>query len=435
MPETKAFTSNASLLDFMDEYLKDNGHTPLSGGARRKVAGVLLNLLSRTFGLFVRQGRESGKGVRGIVGVRQRELDKDQHIPRPQVKGLAKPVECKDPFEQHPITAYSELVEGFVVSDTVSCGANEIVDVSLTNDQMDTSSAVSPGKGTSLLGLLGAQKGFRNAVIGDLTSTFSKYGFVLKEVDLESCHTQILVDLDLGAEGIKELLNKGANLWEHMIGKLDHNIQQEFGFKFLKGCAKRLCYKALQGGRINTAEKIKTTLVVEEGLAAKSLMPLAESFHRNTLLAEFDLLNKAIMARYKRHKQLRIYAPIDPFPYTLINKGASQRSSDWYTANACRVASQIVTGVEMMQIILMLEQMQKLRLPWLPVSLHHDGCALLVEECTFEENREKLILALKERLAPSYMQIKGLEFTPYDPVLVNPEQVECTLRIPDNRII
>nr|YP_636465.1 hypothetical protein StpuCp102 [Staurastrum punctulatum]AAX45778.1 hypothetical protein [Staurastrum punctulatum] len=204
---------------------------------------------------------------------------------------------------------------------------------------------------------------------------------------------------------MKELLGKGANLWKHIIGNLDAEFQEEFDFSFLKGCAKRLCYKALQGGRIDTAVKIQRTLKLEEAQAKKSLESLAKSFHKNDLLLEFDLLNQAIMDKFKRHKQLRVYMPIDKTPFTFVRQASALKTKNWYTENPCRVTSQIVTGVEMMQTIFMVEQMQQLQLKWLPVSLHHDGCALLVEESSFEEGRQKLREALKQRLEPSGMQI------------------------------
>nr|YP_636464.1 hypothetical protein StpuCp101 [Staurastrum punctulatum]AAX45777.1 hypothetical protein [Staurastrum punctulatum] len=50
----------------------------------------------------------------------------------------------------------------------------------------------------SRLELVGEQRGCRNAVLGELGQHFLPYGFTLKEIDLESCHTQILVDLGIG---------------------------------------------------------------------------------------------------------------------------------------------------------------------------------------------------------------------------------------------
>jgi hypothetical protein len=177
---------------------------------------------------------------------------------------------------------------------------------------------------------------------------------------------------------------KGANLWKDIIGKLDPELQEEFDFPLLKGCAKRLCYKALQGGHIDTAVRIHETLSIEEGQVQRSLEGWAKSFHKNDLLLEFDLINQAIMDKFGRRKQLRVYTPIQKNPFTLVQKGSSLKSKNWYIYNPCRVASQIVTGVEMMQIIFMVEQIQQLKLKWLPVSLQHDGCALLVEESSFE---------------------------------------------------
>lgn len=80
VPKIKGFVSTATLLDLLDEFLKDNGHAPLPAGARRRASSIMLNLLARTFELFIRQGREAGKGVRGIVGVRVRNVEKDQEF-------------------------------------------------------------------------------------------------------------------------------------------------------------------------------------------------------------------------------------------------------------------------------------------------------------------------------------------------------------------
>ena len=86
----------------------------------------------------------------------------------------------------------------------------------------------------------------------------------------------------------------------------------------------------------------------------------------------------------------------------------------------------MVTGSEMLQLIIVLEQMQKLRLNWLPVSLHHDGSALLVQEENLEEDTRRLIAAVKERLSPSRLQIKSLEFTDYPETRFSSETYELS---------
>lgn len=298
------------------------------------------------------------------------------------------------------------------------------------------------GKGISRLGVLGVERRFRQGILGDLSERFSLEGYRLVEVDLESCHTQILVELGIGADGIKELLGSGKNLWKSIVAKLDPQLEEKFGFNFLKACAKKLCYKALQGGRIDTVKKIHNTLKENEAQVADNLLDLSASFYENELLREFDLLNKEIMRRFhQRFGQLRVYTPIDTVPFTLVKQGSAQEKYDGYTSNPCRVAAQIVTGVEMMQIILLLEGMKKLHLNWLPVSLHHDGCALLIEDTSFDQGKLELEKYLRQRLESSGMQIKGLEFSPYVPIAIQREgqnlrspTVEKT-EIKDNRIV
>ena len=52
-------------------------------------------------------------------------------------------------------------------------------------------------------------------------------------------------------------------------------------FQILKSFGKRLYYKCLQGGRVDTVDKIHRTLINEEKLARKSLLKLAEHFGTN----------------------------------------------------------------------------------------------------------------------------------------------------------
>lgn len=213
------------------------------------------------------------------------------------------------------------------------------------------------------------------------------------------------------------------------------------------------CYNLLQGDQIDIMYLINTLFTVSllptlelQSLIESALKTNSEIFtegSKRTIpksqvtkifyqILEFDLLNQQIMHRYHQRKQLKVYTPIDTQPFTLVSSHASQRKYDWYTDNPCRVASQIVTGVEMMQILIMLEQIRVLKLKWIPVSLHHDGCALLVEQESFEESKEKLINAVKPRLIGSHMQIKGLEFSPYTREVV----LESDDSLPkDNRIV
>lgn len=100
------------------------------------------------------------------------------------------------------------------------------------------------------------------------------------------------------------------------------------------------------------------------------------------------------------------------------------------------MASQIVTGIEMLQLLTTLEVMRELQLHWIPISLHHDGCTVLVEQQSLEKAKKDLVIAVKARLKSSGMQIKGLEFNPYNPRQVDSSQeVDKILLIKDNRLI
>jgi hypothetical protein len=83
----------------------------------------------------VRKGRQAGKGVRGIVGIRQRDLKKDQEIGTIQLKKTSAIKEC-DPFFRHPITPYTELSEHFTLSKG-KAEDNEVIDVVLTDKGSD----------------------------------------------------------------------------------------------------------------------------------------------------------------------------------------------------------------------------------------------------------------------------------------------------------
>jgi hypothetical protein len=84
------------------------------------------------------------------------------------------------------------------------------------------------------------------------------------------------------------------------------------GFPFLKGCLKRVCYKSLQGGRVNTWEKIKKTLHDEERLSGKDLTQLAKAFHEAEMIHEFDCLNAEISTRFEDspNRTLHVFTPL-----------------------------------------------------------------------------------------------------------------------------
>jgi hypothetical protein len=150
-------------------------------------------------------------------------------------------------------------------------------------------------------------------------------------VDLISCHLKILADLKLGAKELAEILATGQNIWKNIVNTLSEKTRQEFEFSFLKACIKRLAYKCLQGGRIDTAEKIHQTLNQEEKASGKSLEALSSELAKNPLLQEFMCLNQEIMRRYKRQYVLEVLAPMDTQPLTLLPK---KSELGWSTENS-----------------------------------------------------------------------------------------------------
>lgn len=255
--------------------------------------------------------------------------------------------------------------------------------------------------------------------------------YKIVEVDFVSCHMKILSDLGLKTPELSNIINPNTNLWQEIITRLPKSITEQFDFKFLKNVTKRLVYKCLQGGRINTVEKIHETLSSEETIIGTDLKHLAEEFYTISLLHEVDKLNYEIMERKQRVGITRVYTPIDEEPYRLIDI----EGVHWSTTNPCRVASQVVTGVEVFQMLTLLEQIRKLTTPWIPLSLHHDGCALLVSTKTFESDQEKINKYLRDRLEPTGVCPLGLEFTDYNKVMFDSDEILELENLNDNRII
>lgn len=270
----------------------------------------------------------------------------------------------------------------------------------------------------------------------------SQEPYKIIEVDLVSCHMKILADLDLGTPQLSRLMTSGGNIWQEIIGTLSKEIVDEFGFKYLKAASKRLGYKCLQGGRINTPDRIKKTLESDARQLNKDLNNLAIEFHKNSLLQKVDKLNVEIMERYERLKFVNVFTPMDERPYRLnkpeFEHAGNVRHADMgaTTYNPCRLASQVVTGVEMLQLVTIIEGIRKLALNWIPISLDHDGCALLVHEEGLDSSQKLLEEYVKERLQPAGVIPAGLEFSEYE----SPSSLEGAVEPPfysikDNRLI
>lgn len=277
-------------------------------------------------------------------------------------------------------------------------------------------------------GLLGVQRSFRRACLADLNAKFEKLaGFCLVEIDLVSCHLMVLNELNLGTPLLNVIFSRKKNIWKTIITGIDEPIRNKFELSFLKRCAKRLAYKCVQGGRIFPAAKTHETLKAEESEIGFSIEDLAEAFAKNDVLEEINKLNLILEEKQSKEDSLpKVFAPMDSKPTVLVRETYNR---PMYTSNICRMTSQVMTGCEMLQILAMLESMRQLKLPWLPVSYHYDGFALLVEKQSFERASELFKEKLFDRLKKTRMKPFDIEFTPYDepPIEIKVEELDKDL--------
>jgi len=265
------------------------------------------------------------------------------------------------------------------------------------------------GRGSSRLGFLGVHKAFRNAALGDLNKRFlSLSGYGLFELELQSCHLKILADFNLDTPKLHEVLATGQSVWQYMVNSLSTKIQEGFSPDFLKSCFKKVASKCLQGERIDSVKKIHKMLSEEEELSGKDLLELAEACYENPLLQECNALNVALRDQMG---QAGVFAPMDSEP--LVYNPTRQTKNEWVTKNICHLTAHVVTGAEIFQILVVLEGMKRLQLPWLPVSLHYDGFTFLGKEGEVEENRKCLEAYVDSRLETSGCKPLGLEIRQY----------------------
>lgn len=124
--------------------------------------------------------------------------------------------------------------------------------------------------------------------------------------------------------------------------------------------------------------------------------------------------------RFNRLKRVEVFTPIDVEGFIL-----SHPSKLWSdrTSNSCRVAAQVVTGVEVLEILSLLEGIRVLKLPWIPISLHHDGFTVLARVDGLETAKEILSVYGDQRIKPLGVQSLELEFTPYDKPVLSEEEI------------
>jgi hypothetical protein len=57
----------------------------------------------------------------------------------------------------------------------------------------------------------------------------------------------------------------------------------------------------------------------------------------------------------------------------------------WIVDNQCRVAYQVLVGIESLKLMVLVEAIVARKVNWIPLSLHHDGFAFLWEKQTVEQ--------------------------------------------------
>jgi hypothetical protein len=132
---------------------------------------------------------------------------------------------------------------------------------------------------------LGVKTEYKNACFDDFSHTLEKKtGFRLFELDMASCHTVLYSSLGLGTPLVDKCLQEGKSIWSTIICELDQEVVDPLTAAtnhvhkgFVKACLKRICYKCLQGGRVDTAEKIHKTLSGEETFLLGEIQPKDDS--------------------------------------------------------------------------------------------------------------------------------------------------------------
>jgi hypothetical protein len=125
--------------------------------------------------------------------------------------------------------------------------------------------------------------------------------FQFYELDMQSCHTHILASLMKSqTPKLNAVLDDVvSNIWSEIIKGLPKELEKMLGYNLIKRCLKKVCYKCFQGGRVDTWEKIQSTLKDEARSSGKDFIMLAQVLHKTPLVREFDCLNAKIKDRFE----------------------------------------------------------------------------------------------------------------------------------------
>jgi hypothetical protein len=98
------------------------------------------------------------------------------------------------------------------------------------------------------------------------------------------------------------------------------------------------------------------------------LKRLSEELFKHPMIQEFDRLNQLVVQKYRdQNSYLEVYVPFDSDPLRIIStraymekkddiaKGLSNEAIDQYSDNKCVAASHILTGMEVVALLVMIE--------------------------------------------------------------------------------
>lgn len=73
--------------------------------------------------------------------------------------------------------------------------------------------------------------------------------------------------------------------------------------------------------------------------------------------------------------------------------------------------------------MLLLEGMVVLKYPWIPISFHHDGFAILAPSEDLGKKRQRLEEYVNDKLKPAGILDMELEFTPYSKSILTAKEI------------
>jgi len=109
---------------------------------------------------------------------------------------------------------------------------------------------------------------------------------------------------------------------------------------------------------------------------------------------------------------------MDKFPlkYKRMYQEEEKKRNPWVISNACRIASQILVGLEVLELISIVEGIVAKQVPWIPFSYHHDGFAFIAKPDSIDPCKKILEDYLANRLKGIGLRPIKLEISNYQKI-------------------